>query len=85
MPEPEKRFTVYINCEGPEFQGPLFANAVMDILRMITGNVATNRASGTIMSKDGQTTIGNWKTQWRNDKVEDRPIPRDRKPSTRKR
>ena len=77
MPEPEKRFTVYINCESEQFQGTYFAKEIIDILNNIAGNVATNRISAAIIGKNGQT-IGNWATQWRNDD------PADRRPQRRK-
>jgi hypothetical protein len=80
MPEPEKRFTVYINCESAEFQGAWFTSGILDALQQVTGGVKTGKWSGAIMSKDGQTTIGNWKTQWRNDDPADRPPPRRGRP-----
>jgi hypothetical protein len=66
MPEPEKRFTVCINCEGEQFQGRRFTTAVLDALRKVTGGVKTGRFSGAITDVDGKT-IGNWTTQWRQD------------------
>jgi hypothetical protein len=78
MPEPEKRFTVFISCESEQFQGAFFAKEIIDILHNIAGNVATNRISGAIIGKNGQT-IGNWATQWRDDD------PADRRPGRGKR
>jgi hypothetical protein len=71
MPEPEKRFTVYINCEGEQFQERRFATAILDALRTVSGGVKTGRFSGTITDAAGKT-IGNWLTQWRNDDPTDR-------------
>jgi hypothetical protein len=77
MPEPEKRFTVYINCEGPEFQGRGYTSAILDILQTVTGNVRTGRFSGPITDAAGKT-IGNWLTQWRTDDPTDRTPRRGR-------
>jgi hypothetical protein len=66
MPEPEKRFTVYINCEREAFQQRRFTSAILDALRQVTGNVKTGRFSGAITDADGKT-IGNWTTVWRQD------------------
>ena len=65
MPEPEKCFTVYINCEGEQFQERRFATAILDALRTVIGGVRTGRFSGTITDAAGNN-IGNWLTQWRN-------------------
>jgi hypothetical protein len=77
MPEPEKRFTVHINCEGDEFQGRWFTTAILDALQKVTGGVKTGRFSGAITDGGGKT-IGNWTTQWRRDSP-DIPPPRPRR------
>ena len=79
MPEPEKLFTVYVNCEGPEFQGRGFTSAMLDILQTINGGIKTGKWAGPIMSRDGETTIGNWNTRWRNDDPADRQPPKRKK------
>lgn len=90
MPEPEKRFEVYVNCEGEAFQGQGFTSAILAALRQVNGGIAVGRWAGPIYDKDPSTvgiserdqrTIGNWKTIWRNDDPADRPPPRKRRAS----
>jgi hypothetical protein len=72
--KPEKRFTVTFSMEGPEFQNRLTVSAIMNILGMINGNVATGKLNGEIRAGHARKelpatgdVIGEWKTTWRRD------------------
>lgn len=75
MPEPDKLFTVYVNCENEAFQDRKFASEITRILHVVAGNMATGKYSGAILDVNGNT-VGNWHTKWTNDDPADRPPPR---------
>lgn len=56
MPKPEKWFTLQINADGDEFQGPQFAGAIMNLLEIAAKNVEAGTLRGTF---DNQR--GNWR------------------------
>lgn len=77
MSQPEKKFTVYVNCEHEQFQHGGFTSGMLDVLQQITYGIKGYKPAGAIESIDRKTTIGNWNTEWRNDD------PADRRPSKR--
>jgi hypothetical protein len=73
--EPNKYFEVYILCEDDAVQGKNYAGEILKHLRTVTLQVGAARFSGPLHDDNG-TTVGLWKTHWRNDDPEDRKPPR---------
>jgi hypothetical protein len=78
--EDRKRFTVYVDCEHEDFQGTKFAITTGRLLMRVIGKIAEGKLSGPISM--GETTIGQWKTHWRNDDPADRRPKRSRSKPT---
>lgn len=46
MPKPDKWFTLYIDLDGPEFQGGALANGIIEILETTAAMISVENQSG---------------------------------------